>query len=335
MISQKARLLQSIEGKPVDRPPVVCPGGMMNMMIEDLMRISSIYLPEAHSDARLMVDLTKAVVEQGCFENYGLPYCMTVESENLGSVVDMGSTIYEPHVVEYQLKTVSDWKSLPALDVNKGRAKIVLDAIRLLKAESDEIPIIGNITGPISFGSSLMEPVDFYKEMRKKREEMHKFLEFLTDQLIAFSIAQIEAGADIIAISDPSGTGEILGPKPFEEFLVKNMNRLLDAIREAGAYSMVHICGQMRNVYREVNQLTADVLSFDSMVNYKEASAKLEGRVLMGNVSTFTLEFGEPELVQRLTKSCIKNGASILSPACGIGMRSPIENIRSILEVVK
>ena len=51
-------------------------------------------------------------------------------------------------------------------------------------------------------------------------------MEFITDQLTAFGRAQIAAGADVIAISDPSGTGEILGPKYFEEFAVTYINRL-------------------------------------------------------------------------------------------------------------
>lgn len=41
-------------------------------------------------------------------------------------------------------------------------------------------------------------------------------MELVADEIIRFARAQIDAGADIIAISDPSGTGEILGPKLFE-----------------------------------------------------------------------------------------------------------------------
>ena len=38
-------------------------------------------------------------------------------------------------------------------------------------------------------------------------------MNFVTEQLIAFGRAQVEAGADVITIADPSGTGEILGPR--------------------------------------------------------------------------------------------------------------------------
>lgn len=39
-----------------------------------------------------------------------------------------------------------------------------------------------------------------------------------------------DRGADLIAIADPSGTGEILGPKRFEEFTVYYINKIVDSL---------------------------------------------------------------------------------------------------------
>lgn len=335
MLTPKERLKLIMEGKKADRPACICPGGMMNMVTAELMDEVQVYLPEAHTDARKMADLAKAVYEKGCFENYGVPFCMTVEAEEMGAEVDMGSKVYEPHVIEYVIDSVCEFQKLTPVDVTKGRAKVVLDAIRILKEETTGVPIVGNLTGPISTASSVMEPVIFYKELRKKNKEAHEYMAFITDQLIKFGRAQIEAGADVIAISDPSGTGEILGPKFFEEFAVTYINRLLDALQAEKMGTIVHICGQMRPVYREVNELHSNVLSFDSVVPMKEAREHLNDRVLMGNVSTYALEFGDPARVKMLTRSCQKHGSDILSPACGLGMKSPLVNVQSILECLK
>lgn len=160
-------------------------------------------------------------------------------------------------------------------------------------------------------------------------------MEFITEQLIAFGRAQIAAGADVIAISDPSGTGEILGPKYFEEFAVRYINRLLDALQEEKMGTIVHICGQMKSVYQQVEKLHSDVLSFDSIVPMREAREHLKNRALMGNVSTYALEFGDPKRVKMLTRGCVKNGSDIISPACGLGMKSPLANVQAILECLK
>lgn len=334
MLSPKERLTKVFNKENVDRLPCICPGGMMNMVTTELIEEVGIRFPEAHMDAKMMADLAAAVFAKGCFENYGVPFCMTIEAEDMGAKVDMGTNIYEPHVVEYVINSVKEWEKLSEINSQQGRAKVVIDAIKLLKSKGNDVPIIGNLTGPISTASSIMEPVVFYKELRKNNAKAHEFMEFVTNQLILFAKEQIEAGADIIAISDPSGTGEILGPKLFEEFAVKYLNQIIDSIQKENKATIVHICGQMKNVYPEVNEIKSDILSFDSIVSMKDARKNLGDRLLMGNVSTYTIEFGEPKKIADLTEKCVIDGANIISPACGLGMKSPLKNVRSMLQAL-
>lgn len=335
MLTEKERLNKALHNETVDRPPCICPGGMMNMITTDLMDICGITWPEAHTDARMMAKLALASYEQGCFENVGVPFCMTVEPEAMGAEVTMGTKNFEPHITAYAADSVKEWRKLSRTDINKGRAKVVLDAIRILKGKNLEVPIIGNLVGPVSTASSVVDPDSFYKELKIAKTEAHEFMTFVTEQLIEFANAMIEAGADFIVISDPSGTGEILGPKLFEEYVVKYLNMLLDGIENKNAGSIVHICGQMRSVYEQVNKIHANALSFDAVVPMREARNNLGNRVLMGNVSTFALEFGDEKRIENLTKHCVKEGSKIISPACGLGTKSPIANVRAILKTLK
>lgn len=334
-MTPKERLERIIRKETVDRPACICPGGMMNMVTAELMDQVQTYLPEAHSDPRKMADLAKAVYEYGCFENAGVPFCMTVEAEAMGAPVKMGSNVVEPHISDYVMNSVCETEKLTPADLTAGRSAVTLEAIRILKQELDGVPIVGNLTGPISTATSLVEPTVFYKEMRKKNADVHAYMNLITDHLIAFGLSQIQAGADVIAISDPSGTGELLGPKYFEEFTVQYLNKLIAPLKQAGATVIVHICGQMRGVYPQTAKITSDVLSFDSMVPMSEARRELPDRTLMGNVSTYTLEFGEPDKVRTLTAKCVENGSDIISPACGLGMKSPLLNIQAMLECLK
>lgn len=334
MLTPKERLEKVLNHQEVDRPPCICPGGMMNMVTEELMKLCEINFPDAHQNAQQMADLSEAVYKEGCFENYGVPFCMTVEAEEFGADIDMGSNIYEPHVINYNISSVAEWEKLEAIDFTKGRSSTVIDAIKILKAKNTEVPIIGNITGPISTASSIMEPVVFYKELRKNNEKAHEYMTFITKQITKFAIKQIEAGADIIAISDPSGTGEILGPKLFDEFAVKYINQIIAEVKRLGKRSIVHICGQMKNVYKEVNKIESDVLSFDSIVSISEAKKNLGNRLIMGNVSTYIIEFGEMQKIADMTKKCVLDGSDIISPACGLGMKSSLKNVRSMLSAL-
>lgn len=336
-MNPKDRLLGALQGAKLDRVPCICPGGMMNMIIAELMERTGIMWPDAHTDAGKMASLAEAVYEYGMFENYGVPFCMTTEVEGMGAEVDLGSAKYEPHVKSYILDSVSDYSKLKWLDVAEGRARVCTEAISKLKSKNDGVPVIGNLAGPISVASSLMEPVMFYKELRKKREDAHRFMAFVTDHITAFGKAQIRAGADVIAISDPSGTGEILGPRYFDEFAVKYINKLIAGLREENPEIpiIVHICGQMNRVYAEVDKIKADALSFDAIVSIKEAKEQMPNRIIMGNVSTYALEFSDRKKIQSITRNVLKSGADIVSPACGLGIQSPLENIQAILETIK
>ena len=150
------RLCGAAHGGAVDRPPCICPGGMMNGVVEDVMLKTGIYWPKAHCDAQMMADLARALYESGGFENYGVPFCMTVEAEALGAEADMGGCEVEPHVVRPAIASCAEADRLKPFDVTKGRAAAVVDAVRILKLRSAGVPVIGNITGPVSVAGTLV-----------------------------------------------------------------------------------------------------------------------------------------------------------------------------------
>ena len=74
MLTSKERLRLTLAKKPVDRPPCICPGGMMNAAVEEVMDLSGNKWPEAHSNSELMAGLAAGIYEQGGFENFGVPF---------------------------------------------------------------------------------------------------------------------------------------------------------------------------------------------------------------------------------------------------------------------
>ena len=43
----------------------------------------------------------------------------------------------------------------------------------------------------------------------------------------------------------------------------------------------------------------------------------------------------EEATVDKLTRASFANGSDIISPACGLGMGSPLNNVRQVLKTVK
>ncbi len=326
-MTEKQRLLDVLNGKKTDRPPVICPGGMMNAAVTEVVE----GIKKNHnSDVDAMVEAAVKVHELTGFENYGVPFCMTIESEPFDVEVDLGSKLVEPRITKYNEDILNNLDEVKVK--HSKRAKIVLEAISRLK--NNEIPVIGNITGPMSVVTSVIEPTDYYKMMRKDKVKAMKFLEVVTDYLIDFSTKMIENGADLIAMSDPSATGEILGKKNFEEFMIPMYKKISEAVHEKGIKIIIHICGKSQSILESLNESGADSLSFDSAVGIKEAKKVLRTPI-MGNVSTQLLDQGEKEKVKLHTETVIKNGTSIVSPACGLAMSTTIKNLKIMTDTVK
>ena len=330
-----ALLASTLHGEKCCRVPCICPGGMMNMLTVDAMDLCETYWPEAHGDPVLMARLAAAPFTAGLFDNIGVPFCMTVEAESMGSAVDLGDRQTEPRVTAYALSSVEQWESLSPMALDRGRAKVVLDALSLIRTQHPQATVIGNLTGPMSLASSLVDANVFYKELRKKPQAAHALMDFVTDTLIAFGQAQIQAGAEFIAISDPSGTGEILGPRLFAEYALPCLNRLCQALRPLCQGVIVHICGQLRAVYPQLSQLGSDAISVDAAVNLEKLRENVPGKVIMGNVSTFALAAGKSDTIHSLCRGCLRSGVDILAPACGLGTTTALSSIRILMETVK
>ena len=63
--------------------------------------------------------------------------------------------------------------------------------------------------------------------------------------LADYARALVSAGATVIAIGDPTATVEILGPRLFQEYAVRYLNELTQAIHALATPVIVHICGKM------------------------------------------------------------------------------------------
>lgn len=336
IVSPKERLLAVLQGGKTDRPPVICPGGMMNAAIVEIMNNTGHTLPEAHSDARLMADLADAVHEHTGFENLGIPFCMTVEAEILGSEVTYGTLACEPKITRevFPSASVVQTPDIPAI-LRNGRVGVVVEAAAILARRHPDIPVIGNITGPISTAASLVDPLTLLKEFRKRPADCHRVLNDVTELLIRFAEQMVESGATLISISDPTATGEILGPKMFREFAVPYLNRIIVALHRQNVPVIVHICGNMNTVYPLLPKIMANAISTDAVVNLRQLKAQFPQLTTMGNLSTYLLEFGPVERVASQTRQLVRDGVNIISPACGLSTSTSQLLIRTMTSAVK
>lgn len=305
------------------------------MVTIEAMQVLSADCPRCHTDAREMSRVALGVRELTGIENLGVPFCMTVEAEAMGAKITMDSRESEPRVADYPLKTLAGFESLSKLNHTSLRMGGVVEAIQRLSGLTSPYPIIANLTGPVSLATSLIEPMVFYKAMGKTPALANAFMQFLTENLIIFGRLMLKAGAQILTISDPSASGEILGPRRFKEYALPYINCILDALKEDYEASLVHICGNLKAVFPMLGKLHTNAISIDSATPIGAMlNALRSDQVIVGNVSTYLLMKGNPANVRRASKVCLKRGARILSPACGISPYTSLANMRAMAESV-
>jgi [methyl-Co(III) methanol-specific corrinoid protein]:coenzyme M methyltransferase len=71
------------------------------------------------------------------------------------------------------------------------------------------------------------------------------------------------------------------------------------------------------------------------MVNLASLKDEFPGLRVMGNISTYTLEWGPTEKIRQLTSRLVEQKIDIIAPACGLSTATSLENIRALTSVVK
>jgi [methyl-Co(III) methanol-specific corrinoid protein]:coenzyme M methyltransferase len=324
----RRRLEAVVHREPVDRTPFICPGGMMNMAVVDAMGTDGEW-PTAHDDAEAMAALATTAQKITGFDNIGLPFCMTIEAEGLGAEVYRGTHETEPRVSSYVMDDMTETDRLTAFDPSAGRAAVTADAVRRVAALGNDLPIVVCLTGPVSLATSLIEPLTFYRALRRAPEQAHRLLEVCTDALVDFGDVLVDAGADVLCIADPSATGELLGKAAFTDFAAPYIDDVTRHFAERGRPTIVHVCGDATCLGETLDRLETPVVSVDSIVRLDVLRQAAPSKALMGNLSTSLLEFGRDERVADAARACARRGAEIVAPACGIGARTPAANLRA------
>jgi MtaA/CmuA family methyltransferase len=328
------RLRAALRGEAVDRATIICPGGMMSMAVGEVMASCGAGWPEAHLSARAMADLALAMQRETGFENLAVPFCMTVEASLWGAEIDEGSLLIQPRVRRPILPDDGSGE-LPPASLENERVRAVVEAIEILRRERPDVPVIGNVAGPFSVLAELVDAMMLLRWTRRRPELAHRYLKPVTDGLIAYAERQIEAGAEVLCVSEPTATGDILGREAMRDIVLPHLARLCESVRRRGVPVIVHICGDVTRIVEELRRLPVEALSVDSMVNLAELARQENPWRVMGNLSPLLLETGSAERVAEAAERLVRAGVRLVAPACGVVPTTAVANLRAAAEAVR
>jgi len=296
------------------------------------MEKSGAYWPEANNDPSVMARLSKAAHTLAGLESVRVPFDIVVDASAFGSPTGKEGRRRQPVVLDSVITDRERLDRAKAPDPSKaGRSPIVLEAIRSLAHDSDleHVPLVCGITGPFMLTCQLRGPEEAILDVILDPGFLKDILEKAAQWNAAFSVAALEAGADIIAINDGLSMGDILGPAEFMEFAQPYQKMISDAIHRQSGLSILHICGDTRMNMPQMIQTGANGISVDQQMDIGWVKRQVAGKAAcIGNVHPIkTLFFKGPQDVIAETRTVIDAGTDVVAPGCGFLPGTPLANI--------
>lgn len=339
-MTPRERVLAAMKQEKLDRPPVAV---FTQSATIDQMDALNIYWPEAHSNAKMMCELGAAQATVFGFEAVRSSFCLTAEAEALGCKVDPGKKDRTPMLKAHPFKfdpmsSEYDEPNLmsPEEFLKTGRPAVILEATKLMKEKygKDYAVIAGN-TGPFTLAGHLVSTENLVFGIMMEPDKVKEWVDAVNPIVKAYCQALSDAGADIIQMSEPSASTDLLSPDMFTEYAGSYVKASLAATK--GADTVLHICGDTAPILDHMIETGVTGLSIEEKVDSAEAVKIVGGRAaLVGNVGVVSpLLQGTPEDCAAAGKRIAEAGFNVISPGCGLSALIPGANLKALVDSVK
>jgi [methyl-Co(III) methanol-specific corrinoid protein]:coenzyme M methyltransferase len=333
-MTPRDRVLDALHGKQHDRPPVAVFTQSATMGQMDVLGVS---WPDAHYNVDQMVKLGAGQAKVFGFEAVRAPFCLTVEADSLGLTVDKGRKDRTPMLKGHPY-AIEDEPALMPVDqfLKSGRAAICQEAIAKMKAlYGAEYPIIAGNTGPFTLAGHLVSTENLVLYIMIEPELVHKWTAAANVICKGYSQALADAGADVVQMSEPSASTDLLSPDMFNEYAGAYLSDSLAPVK--GAVGVLHICGNTTDILDNMIKTGCKALSIEEKVVPEEGVKIVNKRAaLIGNVGVVNpLLQGTPADVIAHGKRCAAAGFDVVSPGCGLSALIKDENLAALVKAVK
>lgn len=287
------------------------------------------------SSKNMIAGLTKAIE---LYKPDGIPvtFDLQLEAEILGCKLKWAKE-NPPAVVSHPLAEGVLPGDLKVPKATDGRIPIVLETTRNLRAGNQEIALYGLITGPFTLALHLMG-TEIFMKLFEDPEYVMEVMEFCTSVAVSYSEMLMDAGCDVIAVVDPM-TSQI-DPASFETFVAPYVSRIFDFVRGKDKLSSFFVCGHAQQNIEAMCNCHPDNVSIDENIplEFVKEIALSKKISFGGNLKlTVVLLMGDAEDTQRDALACLDLGGNqgfILAPGCDLPMKTPVENLQAVSELV-
>ncbi|MEE9613990.1 MAG: uroporphyrinogen decarboxylase [Thermodesulfobacteriota bacterium] len=217
----------------------------------------------------------------------------------------------------------------------------LMNSIKLTKKElNGKVPLIGFSGAPFTLASYIIEGGGSKNYTHAKAlmygdpEGWHTLMDKITDTVIVYMKAQIEAGVDAVQLFD-SWVG-CLGPDEYKAYALPYTKKVIDAV--SGQVPFINFSTNTGSYLGIIKEAGGDVVGVDWKVRLDEAWETIgHDKAIQGNLDP-TLLFAPVEAMRKKVKEILAMAdgrpGHIFNLGHGIIVGTPVDNVRALVDAV-
>lgn len=325
-MTKRERVLNAVSRRAVDRPPVAfwrhAPD--VDHTAEGLAEAMLAF------HRRWDLDLIK-VMSSGvyCVEDWGC------------TVAYLGSPNGAKQCTEHAVKAREDWARITVRDPGAGALGRELEAVRRIrKGRGDDAPILHTLFSPLTIARKLAGD-RVREDLRADEASVRPALEAITETMIRYARAALEAGADGLFFATQCGTPEFITAAENARWDAPYARRVLEAVRGVSLLTLLHLHG--RDVYFEpLGALPVHAVNWHDRLTaptLAEAKRRRASGALVGGLGeSTTLRRGPIEAIAAEVGDAIRQTEGvglILGPGCVLPLDVPEAHLQVVVDAVR
>ncbi len=246
----------------------------------------------------------------------------------------------EGPVIHNPVRTPADIDAIRIIEPGED-VPYLLEAIRMVRRELEgKLPLIGFSGAPFTLASYIIEGggsrnyVHAKGLMYREPAQWHRLMEKITEIIVRYLNAQIEAGAQAVQIFD-SWAG-CLGPEDYREFVLPYTRKVIESVR--GDVPVINFSTNTGTYLDLVREAGGDVVGVDWRVRLDRAWEVVgDDMAIQGNLDPVTL-FGPASEIEKRAGRILEMAANrpghIFNLGHGVIVGTPVDNVKRLVDFV-
>ena len=325
-MNHRERVLASLAGKDVDRPP------------------ASMW---RHFYAEETAPATLAEAMLGFQSEYDWDF-MKVNPRASYHAEDWGLTMRtggdgSPEPVSWPVSEPADWTRIEVLDPRAGVLGEQLEALRLIaEGLEGQVPFLMTVFTPLSIAARLVQSEEsFMRHLREHPAEVRHALEVVTETFIRYTNACLEVGASGLFYATTSwATTDSMTLDEYNRFARPYDLRVLETA-SCAEFNLLHVCRD-NNMLAELGDYPVHAFNWDAHgegnLSLEEGRRELAPKVVVGGLphKDGLVDATSEDLAREVarTTGAMGSGGWMLGTGCTFPPHTPAANVRAIADEI-